>query len=85
MNFLRLATILSAILILTIGLIPIYSQVKEKKSGNITITFLIDEDSDIFIGLKRIKFDDIPKEGIILNLEIKGNRIEKIIFQEEKK
>lgn len=65
---------------------PTMAQEKEKpkKESVISIQFRITEESKIFVGKKAITMDMIPEKGTILELEIKGDFIVKIVFGEPK-
>lgn len=58
---------------------------KEKKTVELKISVLVDEDSEIYIGKKKVTIDDIPEEGTIADLQIIDNRVKKVIFEEKKK
>jgi hypothetical protein len=56
----------------------------QKKAVELKITVIVDEDSEIFIGKKKIKLDDIPDEGVIADLEMSNNKVKKVVFEEKK-
>jgi hypothetical protein len=63
---------------------PLIVWPKEPKEVTITVEFIVNEDSQIFIGKKQVKIDDIPENGLIIDLQTEGNKVKKVVYEEKK-
>lgn len=59
-------------------------RVKPSTEVVITLEFIVDGDSEIFIGKKQVKVDEIPEDGVVAELKTEGNKIKKIVYEEKK-